>query len=111
MPQNVSVDAGQNLRVIHSSLYNLPNWPKSSSSKVHIPYLIRMIIKFSCVVAAIDQKILLLSIPEMQNLARKGAEFEPRRVLIIISHRLKHIEKRAGGLQVVYTGKELDPGR
>ena len=30
-------------------------------------------------------------------------EFEPRRVLIIITHRLKHIEKRVGGLQVVHT--------
>ena len=71
----------------------------------------QMIIKFSCAVPDIDQLILLLSIPKIQNLARKGMEFEPKRVLIIISHRLKHIEKRAGGLQVVYTGKELDPGR
>jgi hypothetical protein len=47
----------------------------------------------------------------MWNLERNISEFEPKRVLIIISHRLKHIEKRAGGLQVVYTGKELDPGR
>jgi len=50
--------------------------PKSSSGKVLIPHLIRMVIKFSWVVAAIDQKILLLSIPQMWNLERKGSGFE-----------------------------------
>jgi len=34
------------------------------------------------------------SILQMQNLERKGAEFEPRKVLIIISCGLKHIKKR-----------------
>jgi prolyl oligopeptidase PreP (S9A serine peptidase family) len=40
-------NAGQNLQVIHSQLYNPPNRPKFSSGKVLIPYVIRMIIKFS----------------------------------------------------------------
>ena len=62
-------------------------------------------------VTAIDQSILLLSIPQMWNLERNIPGYGPKSILIIISHRLKHIEKRAGGLQVVYTGKELDPGR
>jgi len=62
MSQNFSEDVDQNLQVIHSALYNPPNRPKSSSGKVLIPYFIRTIIKFSWVVAVIDQLILLLSI-------------------------------------------------
>ena len=53
-------------------------------------------------VAAIDQLILLLSIPKMQNLARKGWEFEPGSILIIISRGLKDIEKSGDGLQVTH---------
>jgi hypothetical protein len=34
-----------------------------------------VVIKFSLVVAAIDQLISMLSIPSVQNLARKGMEF------------------------------------
>ena len=104
MPQNFSADAGQNLQVIHSTLYNHPNLPKSSSSKVHIPYLIRMVIKFSCAVPDIDQSVLLLSIPEMQNLARNISGFGSERSLIIISYCFKHIKKRGDGLQVTRTG-------
>jgi hypothetical protein len=48
------------------------------------------------VVAAIDQLILLLSIPKMQNLARKGSGFEPESILIIISFGLMHGGKRRG---------------
>jgi hypothetical protein len=56
------------------------------------------------VVAAIDQSILLLSIPEMQNLERNIMEFEPESILIIISCGLKHIEKRVDVLQVAHIG-------
>ena len=97
MPQNFSEDAGQNLQVMHSTLYNHQNWPKSSSGKVLISVTMRMI--------AIDQLILLLSIPKMQNLARKGKVFEVERVLIIISNDFKHIEKRKGCLRVVYISR------
>jgi hypothetical protein len=54
--------------------------------------------------------ILLLSILIVQNLARNISRFEPESILIIISRGLTDIEKREGGLQVVYTYKELDPG-
>jgi len=37
----------------------------------------------------------MLSIPKMQNLARKGWEFEPECMLIIISRDLKNLEKKA----------------
>jgi hypothetical protein len=84
MPQNFSEDADQNLQVIHSTLYNHPNWPKSSSGKVLIPATIRMIIKFSCAVPDTDQSILLRSIPQMWNLERNISEFEPESILIII---------------------------
>jgi hypothetical protein len=57
-----------------------------------------------------DQLVLLLSIPKMQNLERNISGFEPESILIIISSGLTDIEKREGGLQVVYTRKELDPG-
>jgi hypothetical protein len=62
------------------------------------------------VVAVIDQLISTLSIPKMQNLERNILGFEPESILIIISSGLTDIEKREGGLQVVYTRKELDPG-
>jgi hypothetical protein len=52
----------------------------------------------------------MLSIPEMQNLESNISGFETESILIIISSGLKDIEKREGGLQVVYTRKELDPG-
>jgi len=52
-----------------------------------------MIIKFSCAVDAIDQSILLLSIPKMQNLARKGMIIEPESLLIIMFCGLIHVEK------------------
>jgi hypothetical protein len=45
------------------------------------------------VVAGIGQLILLLSIPKMQNLARKGSEFEPEGILIIMFCGLMDIEK------------------
>ena len=51
-------------------------------------------------VAAIDQKILLLSIPQIWNLARKGSEFEAGRVLIIISYGLMNIEKRGANYRL-----------
>jgi hypothetical protein len=45
-------------------------------------------------VADIDQLILLLSIPKMQNPGNTmRGEFEPESILIIISRRLMHIEK------------------
>jgi len=88
MSQNFSENAGQNLQVIHSILYKPSKRPKSSSGKVLIPYLIRMVIKFSWVVAAIDQLILLLSIPQMWNLERTIMEFGTKSILIIISSRL-----------------------
>ena len=44
-----------------------------------------MAIKFSCAVPDIDQLILLLSIPEMWNLARKGSDYRGRKVFIKIS--------------------------
>jgi len=53
-----------------------------------------MRIKFSCVVAAIDQLVLVLSISKMQNLERNIMEFESESILIIISCSLKHIGKR-----------------
>jgi hypothetical protein len=52
------------------------------------------------VVADIDQLILLLSIPKMQNLERKGWEFEAGRVLIIISYGLMNIEKRGANYRL-----------
>jgi hypothetical protein len=55
------------------------------------------------VVAAIDQKILMISVPQMWNLARKGLEFEPRRVLIIMFCGLMDIEKRNNSLHVTRT--------
>ena len=54
-------------------------------------------------VAAIGQSNLLLSIPQMWNLVRKGWVFEPESILIIISCGLVDIEKREAGLQVVCT--------
>jgi len=62
-----------------------------------------MIIKFSWVVADIGQSNLLLSIPQMWNMERKGAEFEPESILIIISCSLMYIEKGKNGSQVVCT--------
>jgi hypothetical protein len=50
----------------------------------------------------------MLSIPQMWNLARNISGYGPKSILIIISHRLKHIEKKEVGLQVVYTCKKLD---
>ena len=47
MPQNFPEDAGQNLQVIHIILYNTQKEPKFPSGKVLVPYLIRIIIKFS----------------------------------------------------------------
>ena len=55
-------------------------------------------------VAAIDQLILLLSIPGMWNLERNITGFEPESVLIIISCGLKDTEKGGDGLQVIHTG-------
>jgi len=103
MSQNFPEDAGQNLQVMILPYTIFQNWPKSSSGKVLIPYVIRMTIKFSCAVPDIDQLILLLSIPKMQNLARKRSGFEPESILIIISCGLMHIEKRGNGLQVTHT--------
>jgi len=85
MSQNFSADGGQSLQVIHVILYNNHKEPKSSSVKVLIPATIRSAIKFSWVVADIGQSNLLLSIPQMWNMERKGAEFEPESILIIIS--------------------------
>jgi len=59
--QNFFAGSGQNLQVIHRSLCNPFEWPKSSSARELIPATIRM-------VADMDQLILLLSIPKMQNL-------------------------------------------
>jgi hypothetical protein len=55
------------------------------------------------VVAAIDQKILLLSISQMWNLERNILEFEPGSILIIISRGLMDIGKRGDGLHVTRT--------
>jgi hypothetical protein len=102
MPQNFCEEK----RTLHVPSYTtILNRPKSSSGKVLIPYLIRMVIKFSCAVPDIDQKILPLSIPNMWNLARKGRGFGLESILIIISCGFMHIEKRGGGLQVVYTSR------
>ena len=76
MSQNFSADGGQSLQVIHVILYNNHKEPKSSSVKVLIPATIRSAIKFSWVVADIGQSNLLLSIPQMWNLERKGSVFE-----------------------------------
>ena len=54
-------------------------------------------------VADIDQLILLLSIPKVQNLGRNIMGFEMESILIIISYSLKHIEKRGDELQVTRT--------
>jgi len=60
------------------------------------------------VVAAIDQKILLLSIPRMWNLERNILGFEPESILIIISCSLKHIEKRGNEIQVIHIHDNYD---
>jgi len=102
----------EDMRLKHAGYTHLliqpSKWPKPSSGKVLIPYLIRMIIKFSWAVAAIDQLILLLSILEMQNLARKGLGFGSESILIIISCSSKHIEKREDELQVTHTNRSRD---
>ena len=54
-------------------------------------------------VTAIDQLILMLSIPQMWNLERNISEFAPESILIIISRGLKDIEKKNDGLHVTHT--------
>ena len=76
------VDVAKNVRVIHSALYNLLKWSKSAFGKVVIPVTIRMIIKLSCVVAAIDQLVLVLSISKIQNLGRNIRVLHSRRYFI-----------------------------
>jgi hypothetical protein len=53
-----------------------------------------MKIKKNRVVADIDQLILMLSIPQIQNLVRNIRESEPECIAIIISFDLMNIEKR-----------------
>ena len=56
-------------------------------------------------VTAIDQSILLLSIPEMQNLESNIMGFEPESILIIISC-VSSISKKEGNvLRVIHTAK------
>ena len=72
----------------YTTFLKLSKRPKSSSGKVQIPVTIRMIIKFSCAVPDIDQLVLMLSIPEMQNLERNIMPLHSGMVFIIISLRL-----------------------
>ena len=73
-------------------------------------WVIRMIIKFFCAVADIDQLILMLSILQMWNLERNIWEFEAESILIITSCSLERIEKERVDSRL-YALKETDRRR